>query len=182
MKAHRHRRLGFHDISITDSRGDAFEAEEGIRFNLNAVIDPPTRLVQMDPKVAALRGLRGFRGSEEEEPDVMTEQPELTDSSGSKKQSNPEPSERLQIPIHAPFLTRRSLVKDEERQIAELSIAHENSVAVAICMAWNDPSEEMAGRLESIVDDGSGEPIHEPAWGDRGFIMAGTEKVANADG
>ena len=179
MKAHRHRRLGFHDISITDSRGDVFEAEEGIRFNLNAVIDPPTRLVQMDQTVAALRGLRGFRGSEEE-PDVNTEPPELTDSSGSKKPSNPEPSERLRIPIQAPFLTRRSLVKDEERQIAELSIAHENSVAVAICMAWNDPNEEMAGRLEPIVDDGSGEPIHEPAWGDRGFILP--VKVANPNG
>lgn len=181
MKAHRHRRLSFHDISITDSRGDIFEAEEGIRFNLNAVIDPPTRLVQMDQKVATLRGLRGFRGGEEE-PDVMAEEAELIDSSGSKKQGNPEQSERLRIPIHTPFFTRRSLVKDEERQIAELSIAHENSVAVAICMALNHPSEEMAARLESIIDDGSGEPIHEPAWGDRGFIMAGAIKVANTDG
>lgn len=181
IKAHRHRKLGFQDISIIDidPRGAGFEAEAGIRFNLNAAIDPPTRSVQMDQRVAILRGLRGFRGDEEETSAIIG-QAELADLPVKRKQGHLVQSEGLRIPMHGPYLTRRSLVKDEDRQIAELSITHENTVAVAVCMAWKDPSEEMIGELEPIIDDGSGESMHEPAWGDRGFSMART--IPNEDG
>lgn len=180
FKAHRHRRLGFQEISIADPRRDAGCPKVGGQFNLNAVVDPPTRSVRFDPKVAMLRGLRGFRGNEE--------------GSGAKymglehkDQFAPiEPGhlsfrERLQSSPIRSSLLRRELVKDEDRQIAELSIAHEKSVAVAVCMAWRNPNEERIGPLKSVVDDGSGQPIHEPAWGDQGFGVV-KDHIANNDG
>lgn len=30
--------------------------------------------------------------------------------------------------------------------------------------------ETEEGKSEPIVDDGTGEPIHEPLWGDKGFL------------
>ena len=180
IKAHRHRKLSFQEISIIDPRGAVVEVEVEAenRYNLNAVIDPPVRSVQMDQRVAVLRGLRTFRG-DEEGADVVAGQAERADPFTTGNSQGPlVHSERLRIPMHGSYLIRRSLVKDEDRKIAELSITHEDTVAVAVCMAWHDPSEEMIGKLEPIVDDGTGEPIHEPVWGDRGFTMAGTTKVA----
>lgn len=178
IKAHRHRKLGFQEISIVDPRGAVDEAEAGNGYHLNAVIDPPARSVQMDQRVAVLRGLRGFRG-DEEEADVITEPAERAGPSMMKKsQGRLVQSQGLQMPMPGPYLTRRLLAKDENRTIAELSITHEDTVAVAVCMAWQDPSEEMTDGLEPIIDDGTGESIHEPAWGDRGFTMAETVKAA----
>lgn len=180
IKAHRHRKLSFQEISIVNSRGVVVAAETaGKRYNLNAVIDPPTRSVQMDDRVAMLRGLRGFRG-DEEEADIMTKEAERADPSMMRKpQGRLMQWESLRIPRHGLGSTRRSFVRDEDRRIAELSITHEDTVAAAVCMAYLDPSEETIGELEPIVDDGTGESIHEPAWGDRGFNMAGTIKVAS---
>ena len=174
IKAHQHRKLGFQEISIVDPSVALGQTETGNQFNLKAVIDPPTRLIQMDQRVAKLRGLRGFRG-DEEQADIINGQAEPVDSSKTVKNSQDRvvPSdEGLEISMHGPpYLTRRSLVKDEDRKIAELSITHEDTVAVAVCMAWQDSSEQqMIGDLEQpIIDDGTGEPIHEPTWGDRGF-------------
>lgn len=171
MKAHRHRKLGFQEISIVDLRGATpFEAEEGFRFNLNALIDPPTRVVQMNGKVATQRGLRGFRGLEEK-PDTIIYQPGCeTDTAGNNLHGTSEPKEKFRSPTYGSLVTRRSLVKEEDRQIAELSITHENSVAVAVCMALKDQGENVHHEAEPIIDDGSGDPVHEPVWGDRGFL------------
>lgn len=186
IKAHRHRKLGFQEISIIDSRGDLVEAEARNRFSLNAIIDPPTRSVQMDQRVAVLRGLRGLRGDEREEADVMPwGQAERADLSMVITKKSPDRSipsdEGLRIPMHRPYMTRRSLVKDEDRKTAELSITHEDTVAAAVCMVWQDPSEGEIAELEPpIIDDGMGESIHEPEWGDRGFLEYGwnTKEVA----
>lgn len=185
IKAHRHHKLGFQEISIVDLKGVLAEVEAGNRYhNLNAIIDPPTRLVQMDQRVAILRGLRGFRGDEEEANVIRNGQVEQADPSMTMRNTRDRlvPSDGgFGIPMHGPpYLTRRSLVKDEERKIAELSITHEDTVAVAVCMSWRDPSEaQMIGELKiPIIDDGTGEPIHEPAWGDRGFYTARTPKDA----
>lgn len=175
IKAHRHRKLSFQEISIVDPRNPLFQAENGGQFNLKAVIDPPTRSIQMDQRVAILRGLRGFRGDEEGADVNMNGQAKPVGPSKTMENSQDRvvPSdEGLQIPMQpSPYLIRRSLVKDEDRKIAELSITHEDTVAVAVCMAWQDPSEkQMIGELERpIIDDGTGEPVHEPTWGDRGF-------------
>lgn len=176
IKAHQHRKLGFQEISIVDPSVALGKTETRNRFNLKVVIDPPTRSIQMDQRVAMLRGLRRFRGDEEQADIIMNGPAEPVDSSKTMKNSQDcvvPNDERLQIPKHGPpYLTRRSLVKDEDRKIAELSITHEDTVAVAVCMAWQDPSEEqMIGDLEQpIIDDGTEEPIHEPTWGDRGFM------------
>lgn len=61
-------------------------------------------------------------------------------------------------------------MKEEERQTAELNISHDGDYAVAVCLALDEASKEKEGDGEPIVDDGSGEPIHEPIWGDRGFL------------
>ena len=128
-----------------------------------------------------LRGLRGFRGDEEEVDVITGGQAERADPSTTRKKSQDRsvPSdEGLRIPMDdGSYLTRRLLVKDEDRRIAELSITHEDTVAVAVCMAWQDPSEEeMIGELaQPVVDDGTGESIHEPAWGDRGFKITRTQ-------
>lgn len=168
MKAHRHRRLNFQEISIINPNLAIPEAEDGIGFNLNAVIDPPTRMVQLDQKVATLRGLRGFQG-DEEDPGAMPDQRGYMKLLRGEGQGNGKENGWPQFPMRHSFLTRRSLVKDEDRQIAQLSISHENCVAVATCMAMLDPSKRVPDEKGPIIDDGSGDPIHEPAWGDRGF-------------
>lgn len=67
------------------------------------------------------------------------------------------------------FFTRRAKIKEEERQVAEISITHEKEYAVAVCMALDErPKTEHS--IEYIVDDGSGEPLHEPDWSDTGFL------------
>jgi hypothetical protein len=178
MKAHRHRKLSFQEISIINPNLATPEVEHGIGFSVNAVIDPPTRMVQMNHRVATLRGLRGFRG-DKEEPGAMTDQQGHMEPLKCEKEGNGKQNGWRRLPMRQSFLSRRSLVKNEDKQIAQLSISHENSVAVAVCMAVLDASEGMTDEMEPIIDNGSGDPIHEPAWGDHGFRMAGTMEAAN---
>jgi hypothetical protein len=124
----------------------------------------------MSGKVATQRGLRGFRGLEEETDAILYQPERETDTAGNTLHGTSELKERLSKPRYGTLVMRRTLVKEEDRQIAELSIAHENSVAVAVCLALKDQSGDVYHEAEPIVDDGSGGPIHEPVWGDRGFL------------
>ena len=67
------------------------------------------------------------------------------------------------------FYQRSKLYTEEDQQVAELSISHDGDIAMAVCMALDD-----AGSGETldcpIIDHGSGDPVHEPEWGDRGFL------------
>ncbi len=67
------------------------------------------------------------------------------------------------------FVLRKRLVREEERQIAELSISHDGPYIVAVCMAL-DEDVKNSGSHVHLVDDGSGEPMHEPSWGDKGWL------------
>ena len=67
---------------------------------------------------------------------------------------------------HKTLSVRRSLVKEEDRQLADLSISHDGDYAVAVCMAVG---EEYEADSTVLVDNGEGDPIHEPEWGDKGF-------------
>ena len=67
---------------------------------------------------------------------------------------------------HRPLSVRRLLVKEEDRQLADLSISHDGDYAVAVCMAVD---EEHEVDTMVLIDNGEGDPIHEPEWGDRGF-------------
>ncbi len=64
---------------------------------------------------------------------------------------------------------RRRLVQEEDRQIAELSISHDGPYVIAVCMALDEEATDYRS-VAPIVDDGSGEPVHEPSWGDKGWL------------
>ena len=69
------------------------------------------------------------------------------------------------------FFIRKARVKEEDQQIAEISISHDNEYAVAVCMALAEDSHS-GDRPRWILDDGLGEPLHEPEWGDSGYLEA----------
>ena len=64
---------------------------------------------------------------------------------------------------------RCRLIRDEERQEADLSISHDGDYAFAVCLALNEDVDAVGHEYSPIVDDGNGEPIHEPQYGDSGF-------------
>ena len=66
------------------------------------------------------------------------------------------------------FYYRNLLVKEEERQVVEISISHEADYATAVCLIPNT-SEEGQEKLEPVIDDGTGPPIHEPEYLDTGY-------------
>ncbi|KAI4250744.1 MAG: hypothetical protein L6R42_008650 [Xanthoria sp. 1 TBL-2021] len=70
------------------------------------------------------------------------------------------------------FFLRKAKIKDEEQQIAEISISHDNEYAVAVCMSLAEDSHSR-DRPQCIIDDGLGEPLHEPEWGDSGYLEGG---------
>ena len=63
---------------------------------------------------------------------------------------------------------RNRKVHEDERQVAQISIAHDGDYAVATCMAAAELLKDVKGP-DTIIDDGSGEPLHEPEWTDTGF-------------
>lgn len=139
QKAHRHRRLLHHDISIL-SHG-AIDSDRR-RIDYNALVDPPTRTIQMDRRTAQFRGLAA-----------------LAAPAGIRTRAS-----------DGQLRMRRALVKEENRQVARLSISHDGGYAVAVCMAFNDERDEGPAVEEPIVDDGEGDALHQPIWGDEGFI------------
>lgn len=71
------------------------------------------------------------------------------------------------------FFLRKARIKDDDQQAAEISISHDGDYAVAVCMALDEKSDTIDPSwksLQCIVDDGSGEPFHEPEWGDTGYL------------
>ena len=60
-------------------------------------------------------------------------------------------------------------MRAEDRQIAEVSISHDGDYAVATCLAVDEPAKQTYNW--PLIDDGSGDPIHEPAWADDGWSI-----------
>ena len=122
-----------------------FSIEDAQSRRTKALIDPPSDSILMSERVAAMRGLKGFGPHSK-----ML-------SGGAVIQQNGQY-----------FYKRRSKIKESERQMAEVSISHDGSYAVAVCMA---PSEQVSeARERTIIDDGEGSPMHEPNWGDEGWF------------
>ncbi|KAL8775272.1 MAG: hypothetical protein Q9209_000279 [Squamulea sp. 1 TL-2023] len=67
------------------------------------------------------------------------------------------------------FFVRKAKIQYEDQQVAEVSISHDNDYAVAVCMAYNEKTDSR-DPVKCIIDDGSGEPLHEPEWGDSGYL------------
>ena len=87
----------------------------------------------------------------------------------SKSIDNPAPSFKRPT-MDNPSYVRRDRVKAEERQVAEMNITHDGDYVVAVCMAFDEACERKDEEIQPIVDNGVGDPIHEPVWGDEGFL------------
>ena len=163
IKAHRHRQLYMQNISIVRPNlppGSFSGTGTGGAQKLIALIDPPSDRIEMIGRVAALRGLRGFglqnyglnKGTLMSKDELHKE---VQDSEDGK--------------VHrGTHYYRRSRVKESDRQVAEINISHDGDYAVATCMAF-DPPWSMA-QEKTIVDKGEGLPLHEPQWGDEGWL------------
>ena len=111
----------------------------GLQTKPVVLVDPPRAIVRISNDIAQKRGLLVARSA--------------TTQGG-------------ESPLDAEgFVTRNIRIREDERRTAQISISHENQYAVAVCMAvddvWPEPTE--------VIDDGSGDPIHEPKRGDEGF-------------
>lgn len=166
IKAHRHRQLYMHDISVVrpnlppGSSSTFSNTGTGEAQKLIALIDPPSDRIEMFRGVATRRGLRGFshqsyglhKGALMSKDELHTEVQDPEDGK-----------------VHKGFhYYRRSRVKESDRQVAEINISHDGDYAVAMCMAF-DPAGGTV-REKTIVDKGEGLPLHEPQWGDEGWL------------
>ena len=142
------------EISIcTPSRTEQGKAPRTSRKPF-ALIDPPRSDVLIDERVAQIRNLRDSRN-------------QVLDSRVSYWVTMPEGHQNA----GGKYLQRRSKVSEDERQIAELSITHEGDTAFAVCLAVNQAEPLLGGTFRrSTVDDGTSDPMHEPIWGDEGWI------------
>ena len=149
IKAHRHRHLYPHDISIVTTSG-----AKPIAF-----VPPQCPRICMNAEVATLRGIRGAVGN--------------TSSTSEDAQSEVSQGNlgRMDGVLGKTFFERSMLYREEDQQVAELSLSHDGDYAVAVCMALDELSNTDYTQ-SFITDDGSGDPIHEPEWGDRGFLDA----------
>ncbi|KAL8677689.1 MAG: hypothetical protein Q9186_005902 [Xanthomendoza sp. 1 TL-2023] len=150
VKASRHRQLLLPDISIVQANSIN---------KVHALVAPERTInIVMDPMVAQQRGIKEATSTSYGSPGMVI--------SGQFFRS-----ERLEPSAKAGsrYFMRRAKIKDEERQVAEISISHDNDYAVAVCMAL-DERTEIKESIKYMVDDGSGEPLHEPEWGDIGWL------------
>ena len=170
IKAHRHRQLYMQSISIvrpTVLRGSFFSTSTVGTRKLIALIDPPRDRIEMTPRIARERGLRGFVPQNDglHKKALMTREelgkdvPDLDDP-------------KVHRGVH---YYRGSRVEDSDRQIAEINISHDGDYAIAMCMAFDPPMSLV--REKTVVDKGEGLPLHEPQWGDEGWLTPDPENV-----
>ncbi|KAL8933884.1 MAG: hypothetical protein Q9211_005529 [Gyalolechia sp. 1 TL-2023] len=159
IKAHRNRRLSLNDISIVQDHSES----SANKPKLHALIAPENKTkVVMNSQVAKLRGLL------ERQPRFPHVYGDVLDGQFVRM---PAPTTHNMLPAEMgrKFWVRGPRIKDEERQIAEINISHDHDYAVAVCMALDEKATPR-GSVDYIVDDGFGESIHEPEWGDEGWL------------
>ena len=163
IKAHRHRKLYYRDISILPPTDRILDQNPKPEQKPSVLIQPVPQYVVMETRVAISRGLAGFSS---DKPDGYTRP-------GSSETISGEILDGHFVPGTGPntrmFVSRKRLVKEEERQVAELSISHDGPYVVAVCMALDEEVKD-SGSLGYVIDDGSGDPMHEPEWSDRGWL------------
>ncbi|KAL8967383.1 MAG: hypothetical protein Q9197_005458 [Variospora fuerteventurae] len=166
IKAHRHRSLSLTDISIL-SPGlleQQLSPDSTSISKVQALIAPePMTWIVMDSDVASARGLssrlssRGFIDGE-----IVN----------GRFIANPGPRGNPLSPTQSTqrrFFVRRAKVSEEDQQIAEISISHDGDYAAAVCMALDEPQTK-ADTIQHLLDDGTGASLHEPEWGDDGWL------------
>lgn len=149
IKAHTYR---YHQLSMNQVSVLRWGAKVKI------LIDPPCATVDMNARVASLRGLKHSRLSRISQV-----------KSNSLKNLTGDSSDGTSVDSGKVY-QRTWLIKEEDRQIAEGSISHDGKFAVAMCVALNESREHSDNDSGTITDDGSGDPTHEPIWGDEGFL------------
>ena len=142
------------DISILEGHGRRLLGATRSRPVLS--VNAPGQYVFMDEGIAQIRGLRGFNNKVENWADHSRH---LRNEQFSKNQSSETKG----------LIKRRVRITDDDRQLAELSISHDGNYATAVCMALDEKGDN-AQQKPDIVDDGVGDPIHEPEWGDEGWF------------
>ncbi|MCJ1230951.1 hypothetical protein MMC12_007625 [Toensbergia leucococca] len=176
IKAHCHRRLFFHDISIIsgspDPSGSKDRKQKTNKMKPYALIDPPSRTVMMSQATACKRMIR--------EESYRTEANsvfyrEIVKGRFTEDQCASVIGDDREDKI---FIKRRMLVKEDDRQIAEINISHDGDYAVAVCMALDEEVEDQDDDIWT-VDDGTGDPNHEPEWGDEGFLTSGFKQLSS---
>ena len=156
IKAHRNRKLYMNEISVIKAEMDPNGSKPQV------LIDPPCQTVMMDARVASLRGLRETKYESMERNCLLKPQDSVQNSVD---------QQLLNLRGYPGVIyKRRALVKEENRQIAEGNISHDSEYAVAVCMAFDEKFKSNDENIDPIFDDGSGKPLHEPAWGDEGFL------------
>ena len=134
---------------------------------VTALIEPVCDTVRISERVAALRGLRGFRSqSQELEKDALTNKVE------SNEELKNQDEKRIKRQRH---FDRRTRVNESDRQVAEINISHDGDYAVAVCMAFDPPGTQIKEKI--LSDNGKGLPKHEPQWGDKGWFDPHEEKA-----
>ena len=163
IKAHRHRQLYMQDISIVRPSlppGSFSRTGTDGAQKLVALIDPPCDRIEMHWRVATRRGLRGlvFKNYGLHKRGLMTRD---------ELRKEPQDLEKSKVDRRVHYY-RRSHVKESERRVAEVNISHDGDYAIAVCMAF-DPRNSIV-QEKTIVDNGEGLPLHEPQWGDEGWL------------
>ena len=164
IKASRQRRLFLKDISIVQCNSQG---------RVHALIAPQSLAdIVMNPEVAMKRGL-----FEAQYPTAGT----LGQVVNGRFIRTTALTSRHNM--DSKFFLRKARIKDDDQQAAEISISHDGDYAVAVCMALDEKSDAIDPSwksLQCIVDDGSGNPFHEPEWGDSGYFEDG--KLPNPSG
>ena len=160
IKAHTYR---YHKLTMTQ----VSVLRRGAKVTI--LIDPPCATITMDARIASLRGLKHSRLSRISRIE-----------SNASENSTGDLCNGTTVDLGKTY-ERSALIKEEDRQVAEGSISHDGRYAIAMCLALNESREHSDNNSGDIVDDGSGDPIHEPIWGDEGFLGAeGLEDLKEA--
>lgn len=125
----------------------------------------------MEEGVARLRGLRGFNRDETQTPPMVVSQYSYGKLLGDNFVESKDHGAQK-------FFKRRARIANEDRQLAQLSISHDGGYATAVCIAL-DEEVDIAHRKPMIIDDGSGDPLHEPEWADEGWFSPPDGRAAD---
>ncbi|KAL8726254.1 MAG: hypothetical protein Q9181_006123 [Wetmoreana brouardii] len=173
VKAHRYRKLYVHDISIVLPVIPPRVPKSKRSYKVHALVAPRnTKNIVMDPQVAEKRGLSATP------PFGPTIYGNMANGQFVRA---PHDVRREEIANHSqhPFRLRKAKLETDQPQVAEISISHEKKYAVAMCVALDEQLDGPSD-IEYVLDDGTGEPLHEPLWGDEGWLVE-DENAADFD-
>ena len=168
IKAHGQRQLYLRDVSILPNDENHIKTEvlQGAsRRKPLILVSPPSKTIVMDGHVAMRRGLS-----------IDNKSATAYDRNIKSIKNQESPSSIRYVDaksVHSGRLyQRKSFIRVEDCRFVDASISHDGDYAFAVCQAWDEPlTQNLESNHEPVTDDGSGDPIHEPEYGDRGFVF-----------